>query len=161
MNLKKTAVILTSIVTVLIAQNVLAGSGALKLIKSKTTIQQVISATQKAKLTHISSIEFDDGYWQIKTLKNKIETKYIFDSKTSKITKLGTEHENDMPPPKTIDTIQKAIKTLIKKHPKYIIKSISYESSLWEISAYDETIMENEISLNKNGSKVLFTKIDD
>ncbi|HJO93836.1 MAG TPA: hypothetical protein QF753_10585 [Victivallales bacterium] len=161
MNFKKKLLILSSTAIIFIAQNLLAGSDYQGLINNKITIQHVINLVQKAGYSYISSIAFDDGYWQVKTLKNKIETKYILNSKTSKFTKLGQDHENDKQPPENINVIQRSIKTVKNKYPKYKIKSISHESSSWNVNAFDETGMEYEMLVNGEGSKILFSKIDD
>ncbi|MCP4181358.1 MAG: hypothetical protein GY756_26650 [bacterium] len=161
MNLKKTVGILLSLIFLFITQNLLADSELQALIDSKVTIQQVINTAKKANLSNISSIEFDNGYWQIKTLKNQTEIKYILNPITLKLTKLSHEHEDDKQPPNAMTVLENSIQTVAKKHPEYKIKSISYESFSWNINAYDKTEMEHELLVNGEGSKILFSKIDD
>jgi hypothetical protein len=84
--MKKRVLTMAGTITALLAfftVTLLADNDALHLKNSGTTIDSVIQSIENQKLTNVKSIEFDDRQWEVKTLSNNMESKYIHNSQAS------------------------------------------------------------------------------
>jgi len=77
--------------------------------ENSKSITDVLAKLESKGYSYISSIEFDDYLWKVKTLSNGQETKYHVDPRTLIITKIGIEKEDDLQPPKEMGSLKEAL----------------------------------------------------
>ena len=130
-------------------------------VQPSSDISSVIAAIDSSKLANVSSIDFDDGQWEVKTSAKGQETKYVLQN-DSKLTKIKVESDNDPEAPADISVLKKAIDTAKKTAtPGSTVKSVEFQGMSWEVTTIDKNAVEHEIVVGGAGSKVISSKIDD
>jgi hypothetical protein len=126
---------------------------------ANTSIDSAITAVETAGLTNVKSVEFDDQQWEVSTQKNNMETEYVLDQSTSKLTQTKQETEHDLQPPADLSSLKNAVKVVQDKG--YTVYSVDFEGSSWEVEGYDAKNLEYTVLVNIADGKILNTSIDD
>jgi len=126
--------------------------------KNVPGITDFLSKLESEGYEYISSIEFDDSVWEVETLSNGKETEYRVNPETLEITKLNTESEDDMQPPKDAGAIKEALK-LVRERGYDMIRAIEFEKGFWEVHVVVKNT-EKEITVDVANKKILREKVD-
>ena len=126
--------------------------------ENSKSITDVLAKLESKGYSYISSIEFDDYLWKVKTLSNAQETKYRVDPGTLEITKIKTEKEDDMQPPKETGSLKEALNLVCEKGYK-TIRAIEFDKGRWEVNVIDNNV-ERELIIDPDTKKILFDRVD-
>ena len=126
--------------------------------ENSKSITDVLAELESKGYAYISSIEFDDYVWKVKTLSNGQETKYRVDPVTLIITRIKTEKEDDLQPPEEARSLKEALDLVYKKGYE-IIRAIEFDKGRWEVNVIDNNV-ERELIIDPDTKKVLFDRVD-
>jgi len=127
-------------------------------VENSKSITDVLARLESKGYSYISSIEFDDFLWKVKTLSNGQETKYRVDPGTLVITKFETEKEDDLQPPKETGSLKEALNLVYEKGYE-TIRAIEFDKGRWEVNVIDNNV-ERELIIDPDTKKILFDRID-
>ena len=99
-------------------------------VENSKSITDVLAKLESKGYSYISSIEFDDFLWKVKTLSNGQETKYRVDPGTLIITKIKAEKEDDLQPPKETRSLKKTLNLVYEKGYD-TIRAIEFDKGRW------------------------------
>ena len=126
--------------------------------ENSKSITDVLANLESKGYSYISSIEFDDYLWKVKTLSNAQETKYRVDPRTLIITKIKTEKEDDLQPPKETGSLKEALNLVYEKGYD-TIRAIEFDKGRWEVNVIDNNV-ERELTIDPDTKKILFDRVD-
>ena len=127
-------------------------------VENSKSITDVLAKLESKGYSYISSIEFDDFLWKVKTLSNGQETKYRVDPGTLIITKIKTEKEDDLQPPEDTGSLKEALNLVYEKGYK-TIRAIEFDKGRWEVNVIDNNV-ERELIIDPDTKKILFDRVD-
>ncbi len=129
--------------------------------KSEITINKVVQAADKAGIKYVKTIDFVDGKWILETQFKTTETKYLYDIKSSKLSQIATETDQDPLPPKDMTSIINAINTVeALKNKTYAVLKIEAEGTFWKVKALDNEGLKHEVLVNTESSKIIHANKD-